>query len=75
VYSRGVTRRTNLNLDMDLVREAGTILGTTQITATVHAALREIVARERRRELVAHEFPGLDPESLEALRRPPGRAA
>jgi Arc/MetJ family transcription regulator len=70
-----MTRRTNLNLDMDLVREAGAILGTTQTTATVHAALREIVARERRRELAAHDFPGLGPETLETLRRPPGRAA
>jgi len=70
-----VTSRTNINLDMDLVRDAAAILGTTQTTATVHAALRDVVARERRRELAAHDFAGLDPATLTALRQPPGRAA
>jgi Arc/MetJ family transcription regulator len=44
---------TTLDLDRDLLADAARALGTTRTTDTVHAALREAVAR-RRRAFVAH---------------------
>lgn len=63
-------RRTSINLDMDLVRQAGELLGTERTTDTVHAAMREIVARELRRRLTERDFPDLTPEALAELRKP-----
>ena len=40
---------TTLDLDRDLLRDAADVLGTTKTTETVHAALREVVARRRER--------------------------
>ena len=40
-------RHTTIDIDMDLVHEAGLVLGTTRMTETVHAALEEIVRRRR----------------------------
>ncbi len=40
-------RHTTIDIDMDLVHEAGLALGTTRMTETVHAALAEIVRRRR----------------------------
>lgn len=40
-------RHTTIDIDMDLVHEAGLILGTTRMTETVHAALADIVRRRR----------------------------
>lgn len=40
-------RHTTIDIDMDLVHEAGLVLGTTRMTETVHAALGEIVRRRR----------------------------
>ena len=45
--------KTSIEIDSDIAREAGAILGTTTLRATVDAALREVVAARRRLELVA----------------------
>ena len=71
----GVVRRTNINLDMDLVEQAARELGTRRTTDTVHQALRDVVARARRARLAERDFEDLTPEALEAMRRPSGRAA
>ena len=70
-----MVRRTNINLDMDLVDEAARELGTQRTTDTVHQALREVVARARRARLAERDFEDLTPEALDAMRRPAGRAA
>jgi Arc/MetJ family transcription regulator len=51
---------TTLDLDRDLLVEAATALGTTRTTDTVHAALREVVARRRRGWLAGRDFTELD---------------
>lgn len=63
-------RRTNINLDRELVEAAAAVLGTVQTTETVHAALREVVDRAARRRLAGREFAGLTPAALEEMRRP-----
>jgi Arc/MetJ family transcription regulator len=68
-------QRTNVNLDMDLVEQAAHELGTRRTTDTVHAALRQVVARARRARLAQRDFDDLTPESLEALRRSSDRTA
>lgn len=65
------TKRTNINLDRDLVDAASAVLGTTQTTATVHAALREVVDRAARQRLADRDFTRLTPEALSELRSPP----
>ena len=47
---------TTLDLDRELLDEAASVLGTTRTTDTVHAALREIVARRKRTALAAQDF-------------------
>jgi Arc/MetJ family transcription regulator len=64
------TTRTNINLDKHLVEEAAAVLGTVQTTETVHAALREVVARAARQRLAARDFTALTPAALAALRQP-----
>lgn len=63
------TRRTNINLDRELVEAAAVVLGTAQTTETVHAALREVVDRAARQRLAGREFADLTPAALEAMRR------
>ena len=46
-------RRTRIEIDLDIAREAAAILGTATLRATVDAALHEVVAAPRRLELVA----------------------
>jgi Arc/MetJ family transcription regulator len=75
VYTLSMVRRTNINIDMDLVEQAARELGTRRTTDTVHQALRDVVARARRARLAERDFEDLTPEALEALRRPAGRAA
>jgi Arc/MetJ family transcription regulator len=75
VHCVGVVKRTNINLDMDLVEQAAHELGTQRTTDTVHEALRDVIARARRTRLAQRDFEGLTPESLEAMRRPAGRTA
>ena len=75
MYRVAVVKRTNINLDMDLVEQAAHELGTQRTTDTVHEALRDVIARARRTRLAQRDFEGLTPESLEAMRRPAGRTA
>ncbi len=70
-----VVKRTNINLDMDLVADAARQLGTRRTTDTVHEALRDVIARGRRARLAQRDFEDLTPESLDAMRRPTGRTA
>jgi Arc/MetJ family transcription regulator len=63
-------RRTNINLDMELVDAAAAVLGTDRITDTVHAALRAVIDRAARERLATRDFDDLMPDALEALRRP-----
>ena len=51
---------TTLDLDHDLLRDAAKALGTTRTTETVHAALREVVARRRRAWLANRDFSELE---------------
>lgn len=69
-----MVRRTNINLDMDLVEQAAQALGTRRTTDTVHEALRDVIARARRTRLAQRDFEDLTPELLEAMRRPARRA-
>jgi Arc/MetJ family transcription regulator len=70
VYDRCVTKRTNINLDTELLREAAELLGTERITDTVHAAMREVVDREYRRRLANRRlFTDVTPQKFEAMRR------
>jgi Arc/MetJ family transcription regulator len=75
VYPVGVVKRTNINLDMDLVERAAQELGTERTTDTVHQALREVIARARRARLAQRDFEDLTPDALEAMRRPVGRTS
>jgi Arc/MetJ family transcription regulator len=64
-------KRTNINLDVQLVSDAAALLGTKRTTDTVHAAMRDVVTRERRRRLVGRDlFDDLSLEDLDAMRRP-----
>ncbi len=74
MYKVGVIKRTNINLDMDLVKQAAHELGTVRTTDTVHAALRGAVARSRRARLAERGFEDVTPAALDALRRPGGRS-
>jgi Arc/MetJ family transcription regulator len=69
-----VVKRTNINLDMELVEQAAHELGTRQTTETVHEALRDVVARARRTRLAQRDFGDLTPDVLEQMRRPTGRS-
>jgi len=51
---------TTLDLDRDLLADAARALGTTRTTDTVHAALREVVARRRRAWLARRDFSELE---------------
>jgi Arc/MetJ family transcription regulator len=68
--SRIATKRTNINLDTQLVDAAAAVLGTARTTDTVHAALRSVVDRATRETLVQRDFADLSPAVLEHLRRP-----
>jgi len=62
-------RRTNINLDTELVDAAAAVLGTERTTDTVHAALRAVIDRAARERLATRDFPDLTPDVLEQLRR------
>ncbi len=70
VSSKTMIKRTNINLDMDLVAEASAALGTARTTDTVHQALREVIDRARRGRLARRDFPDISLEVLDAERRP-----
>ncbi|MBA3366439.1 MAG: type II toxin-antitoxin system VapB family antitoxin [Actinobacteria bacterium] len=63
-----MVKRTSLNLDLRLVAEARAVLSTRGTTDTIHAALADIVRRERLRELAEERFDDLTPEALAELR-------
>lgn len=67
--SEPAVRRTNINLDGDLVDAAAVVLGTVRTTDTVHAALRDVVARAARERLSRRDYPDLTPSALEQMRR------
>jgi Arc/MetJ family transcription regulator len=62
-------RRTNINLDTELVDAAAAVLGTARTTDTVHAALRAVIDRAARERLATRDFDDLTPDVLEQLRR------
>lgn len=62
-------KRTTVNLDRALVREAAEILGSSTIIGTVHAALDQVVARDKRAWLARYPLPDLTPEALKEQRR------
>jgi Arc/MetJ family transcription regulator len=71
VYGGSVVKRTNINLDAQLVSQAAALLGTVRVTDTVHAAMRDVVARDHRRRLVESElFTDLAQEDFDAVRSP-----
>ncbi|MGH3093425.1 MAG: type II toxin-antitoxin system VapB family antitoxin [Gaiellaceae bacterium] len=51
-----MVKRTSLNLDLGLVAAAREVLGTSGTTDTVHAALADVVRRERLRKLGDRRF-------------------
>ena len=59
-----------MNVDMELVEKVAAILGTKTTTATVHAAMDEVVKLELRRQLAEDDLPGLTPEVMEEMDRP-----
>jgi Arc/MetJ family transcription regulator len=65
----GSRRHTTLNLDMELVEKAQSVLGTSQTTETIHRALQEAVDLDKRRQLLDMGIGDLTPERLEEMRR------
>lgn len=63
------TRRVTLNVDEELLREAGEFLGTDSMTETINGALDEYVSLQMRLQLVDHDF-DLTPETLKEIRKP-----
>jgi Arc/MetJ family transcription regulator len=66
-YADDVRKHTTMDLDADLVAAAASVLGTTKIVDTVHAALSEVV-RARHRRAIADFRPALDLNDLAAMR-------
>ena len=64
-----MVRRTTINLDAELVAQAREVLTTKNTTDTVHAALRDVVRRERLKRLGEWELEGLTLESIKEMRR------
>lgn len=60
--------RTTVNVDQDLVAEAKRILGTTGLTETMNAALREIIRRERLAHFSIDDFDITDEDLADARR-------
>jgi Arc/MetJ family transcription regulator len=64
-----MVRRTTINLDSDLVADAREVLKTNNTTDTVHGALRDVVRRERLKQLGEWDLGGKTLEDLKELRR------
>ena len=60
-------KHTTIDLDTDLVRQAGEALGTSRTTDTIHAALADVVRRRLRMEILQLR-PALTLEDLDAMR-------
>lgn len=65
-----MVKHTTLNLDVALLAEAKKVLGTKQVTETVHRALEEVVRSRRRAWLAKQDFTDLTPEALARMREP-----
>jgi Arc/MetJ family transcription regulator len=63
-----MVKRTTINLDMELVAQAREVLETGNTTETVHAALRDVVRRDRLRRLTERDW-GMTLEDLKEMRR------
>ncbi|MDP2293317.1 MAG: hypothetical protein Q8M22_19205 [Actinomycetota bacterium] len=61
-----MTAKTALNIDREKVRRAAEVLGTKGTTATIDAALTEIIARDARTRLV-ERMRRLTPEQRDAI--------
>lgn len=61
-------KRTSLNLELRLVEEARVVLNTRGTTDTIHAALADVIHRQRLRELAEQRFDDLTAEALADLR-------
>ena len=57
-----MVKRTSLNLDLDLVAEARSVLGSNGTTDTIHRALEDVVRREKLRRLAEYDFSEYDEE-------------
>jgi Arc/MetJ family transcription regulator len=55
-----VVKRTSLNLDLDLVAEARTVLGSNGTTDTVHRALEEVIRQEKLKRLAEWDLSEYD---------------
>lgn len=64
---RPMRKRTTIDLDVDLVRQAAEALGTTRTTDTIHAALSDVICRRLRME-IAGLRPALNLDDLDAMR-------
>jgi Arc/MetJ family transcription regulator len=66
--------KTTVDVDTEAAEQAARILGTRSLKDTVNAALREVLAAERRRRLAARlrtgKLPVPTPEELARLRAP-----
>jgi Arc/MetJ family transcription regulator len=63
-----MVKRTTINLDMELVAQAREVLETGNTTETVHAALRDVVRRDRLRRLSERDW-DFTLEDLKEMRR------
>ncbi|MCW2924335.1 MAG: Bacterial antitoxin of type system, VapB [Thermoleophilia bacterium] len=59
-------RRTTMNIDHDLVAQAQEVLGTENATATVHAALDDVIRRFHVERLLEWDFNGVTNDEIEA---------
>jgi Arc/MetJ family transcription regulator len=55
-YAERMIKRTSLNLDLDLVKQARDALGSNGTTDTIHRALEEVVRAQKLRRLARHRF-------------------
>jgi Arc/MetJ family transcription regulator len=63
-----MVKRTTINLDMELVAQAREVLEAGNTTDTVHAALRDVVRRDRLRRLSERDW-DFTLEDLKEMRR------
>jgi len=64
-----MTKRTTVTVDEELLEQARTILGMTEVSAVVNAGLQEIVRADAARRLIA--LGGTLPQAQAAPRRRP----
>jgi hypothetical protein len=60
-------KHTTVDIDVDLLDQAGKLLGTSRTIDTIHAALADVI-RRRRRMAIAELRPALDLSDLDAMR-------